>query len=54
MSPSFFVVGITTAREIVLLSDGYVNQWSNVTGGNGVRASFLLRLAKANALKVIG
>ena len=43
MSPSFFVVGITTAREIVLLSDGYVDQWSSVTSGYGVRAVINLK-----------
>ena len=54
MSPSLFNVGNTTANELVLNSDGNVNQWNNVTTWNGVRASFLLRLAKANVLNVIG
>ena len=54
MSPSNFSVGDTTARELILNSDGYVNQNANVTNSNGVRASFLLRLAKANVLNVIG
>ena len=54
MSSSYFYVGNATARELILNSDGYVNQNANVTNSNGVRARFLLRLAKANALKVIG
>ena len=54
MSPGQFNVGNTTANELVLNSDGNVNQWNNVTTWNGVRASFLLRLAKANVLNVIG
>ncbi len=54
MSPSNFNVGNTTANELVLNSEGNVNQWNNVTNSFGVRASFLLRLAKANVLNVIG
>ena len=53
MSPSLFNVSNTTANETVLNSDGNVNQWYNVTNGNGVRASFLLRLARANVLKLL-
>ena len=53
MSPSNFNVGNTTANELVLNSEGNVNQWNNVTNSNGVRASFLLRLAKANVLKLL-
>ena len=52
LSPNQFNVGTTTANEFVLNSDGFVgNNW--VTNGNGVRASFLLRLAKANVLKLL-
>ena len=54
MSPSNFSVGDTTARELILNSDGNVNQNAYVTNSNGVRARFLLRLAKANVLNVIG
>ena len=53
MSPGQFNVSNTTANELVLNSEGNVNQWNNVTNGNGVRASFLLRLAKANVLKLL-
>ena len=54
MSPSNFSVDDTAARELILNSDGNVNQNAYVTNSNGVRASFLLRLAKANVLNVIG
>ena len=55
MSPSNFNVGNTTARELILNSDGNVADWGTVTADwIGVRASFLLRLAKANVLNVIG
>ncbi len=53
MSPGQFNVGNTTANELVLNSEGYVNQWNNVTNSFGVRARFLLRLAKANVLKLL-
>ena len=53
MSPSLFNVSNTTANETVLNSDGNVNQWYNVTNSVGVRASFLLRLARANVLKLL-
>ena len=55
MSPGQFNVSNTAANELILNSEGNVNQWNNVTNSwIGVRASFLLRLAKANVLKVIG
>ena len=38
MSPSNFNVGNTTARELVLNSDGNVADWGTVTNSNGVRA----------------
>ena len=41
-----------SANEFYLNPVGYVNNtW--VTNGNGVRASFLLRLARANVLKLL-
>ena len=52
MSPNQFNVGNTSANEFHLNSTGNVgNNW--VTNGNGVRARFLLRLAKANVLKLL-
>ena len=52
MSPRNFNVSNTAANEFVLNSVGNVNNnW--VTNSNGVRASFLLRLAKANVLKLL-
>ena len=53
MSPSNFSVTNTMANDFALSNGGYGNSnW--ITNGNGVRASFLLRLANANALRVNG
>ena len=54
LSPSYFNVTNTAANGFELHSEGYLNgnQW--VTNSNGVRASFLLRLVNANALRVNG
>ena len=53
LSPSIFNVTNTAANDFNLNSTGYGgNNW--VTNGNGVRASFLLRLVNANALRVNG
>ena len=54
LSPSYFNVSALAANEFNLNSEGYPNGNNNVTNGNGVRASFLLRLANANALRVNG
>ena len=53
LSPSNFNVTNTAANDFNLNSTGYGgNNW--VTNGNGVRASFLLRLVNANAPRVNG
>ena len=53
LSPSIFNVSNTTANEFNLNGAGYPNNdW--VTNGNGVRASFLLRLVNTNALRING
>ena len=54
LSPSYFNVTNTAAREFVLNSEGYPNGNNNVTNTNGVRASFLLRLVNAKELRVNG
>ena len=54
LSPSVFNVTDTTANGFNLNGAGYPNGYNNVTNSNGVRASFLLRLANANALRVDG
>ena len=53
LSPSYFNVTNTAANDFNLNSAGYVNN-NSVWNGNGVRASFLLRLANAKALRVNG
>ena len=54
MSPSSFDVGDASTREFILDSTGNVADWGTVTSSwIGVRASFLLRLAKANVLKLL-
>ena len=53
LSPSNFNVTNTAANDFNLNSAGYVNN-NSVWNGNGVRASFLLRLVNANALRVNG
>ena len=53
MSPSNFNTGALAANDFYLNSAGYITNTS-VWNGNGVRASFLLRLANANALRVNG
>ena len=53
LSPRNFTTDALTANDFNLNSTGFGgNNW--VTNGNGVRASFLLRLANANALRVNG
>ena len=54
LSPSYFNVTDTSAKEFNLNGTGYPNDNNNVTNGNGVRASFLLRLVNTNALRVNG
>ena len=54
LSPSYFNVNDTSAKEFNLNGTGYPNGNNNVTNGNGVRASFLLRLVNTNALRVNG
>ena len=43
MSPSYFHVGDTTAYELILHSDGYVERWLTVTNSYGVRAVINLK-----------
>ena len=53
LSPSNFSVTNTMANDFALSNGGYGNSnW--ITNSIGVRASFLLRLANANALRVNG
>ena len=54
LSPSYFNTGALAANEFILNADGYPNGNNSVWNGNGVRASFLLRLVNANALRVNG
>ena len=53
LSPRNFTTDALAANDFNLNSAGYVNN-NSVWNGNGVRASFLLRLANANALGVNG
>ena len=53
LSPSIFNVTNTAANDFNLNDAGYVNN-NSVWNGLGVRASFLLRLVNANALRVNG
>ena len=53
LSPSKFNVSNTAANEFDLNGTGNVDN-NSVWNSNGVRASFLLRLANANALRVNG
>ena len=54
LSPSYFNTGALTANEFILNSEGYPNGNNSVWNGNGVRASFLLRLDYPNELRVNG
>ena len=54
LSPRNFNTGALTANEFILNSEGYPNGNNSVWNGNGVRASFLLRLANANVLRANG
>ena len=54
LSPSYFDTDALAANGFDLNSEGYPNGNHWITNQNGVRASFLLRLANANALRVNG
>ena len=54
LSPSYFNTGALTANEFILTSEGYPNGNNSVWNGNGVRASFLLRLVDTNVLRANG
>ena len=54
LSPSYFATDALAANDFALNSAGYPNGNNSVWNGNGVRASFLLRLANANTLRVNG
>ena len=54
LSPRNFTTDALAANEFILNSEGYPNGNNSVWNGNGVRASFLLRLVDTNVLRANG